>query len=101
MMAAIVAPLGWRSIASTVSCFEVAVVDLSDASLSAATLDALADLAGRRAIVRDLADRDRSVMRFTVFDLDLLVAILLSLMSTTASRAATETSPAIGRGQGR
>jgi hypothetical protein len=47
----------------------------------------------------DRADREVRAICFADFDLGFLVAIWLSLMSTTASGAATDTSPAILRGQ--
>src|SRR5579863_8350538 len=92
MIAAIVVPFGCRSIPRTVSCLEP--VDLAEAAFGVAPFD--------RAKLRfaDRAGRVFWVMRLADFDLDFLVAIWLSLMSTTASGAATDTSPAIERGQG-
>src|SRR5713101_6845290 len=100
MIAAIVVPFGCRSIPRTVSCLDKALVDLTDACLEVATLDTAFDRAAVRFPAEDLISRDFLVIRFADFELVLLVAIWLSLMSTTASCAATDTTPPIqGRGE--
>src|SRR5271169_3007545 len=73
MIAAIVVPFGCRSIPSTVSCFDDALVGLGGACLGAVTLDELVafDTAVRRAFAEDRAGCDRFVTRFAGFDLDL------------------------------
>src|SRR4029077_20675822 len=98
MIAAMVVPFGCRSIPRTVSCFDDALVGLTAAFLGAAALDAAGDWVALR-FPEALMVPGRLVPRFATLDFDLLVAIWLSLMSTTASRAATDTSPAIWRGE--
>jgi hypothetical protein len=90
MIAAIVVPFGCRNIPSTASCLDEALVGLAETALGVAV--------GGMALrfpPKDLVVRDCLVTRFAGFDLGLLVAIWLSLISTTASRAATDTSPLI------
>src|SRR5438552_8479480 len=100
MIAAMVVPFGCRSIPRTVCCFDEAVVDLREAAdFGVVTLDAAADLVALRFSAGNLINRDCLVPRLAALGFDLLVAIGLSLMSTTASGAATDTSPAIGRGE--
>jgi hypothetical protein len=86
---------------STISCFDEALVDLGDATFGVVNVDELVafDTVARPAFAEDRAGCDRLVTRFAGFDLDLLVAIWLSLMSATTSCAATDTSPAIARGE--
>src|SRR3984957_1881508 len=95
MIAAIVVPFGCRSIPSTASCFDEPLVDLAETFLGVLTLDepVAFDTAVRGAFAEGRAGCDRLVTLFAVFDLDLLVAIWLSLMSSTASCAATDISP--------
>src|SRR6266849_7917931 len=100
MIAAMVVPFGCRSIPRTVSCFDEAWVDLVDACLGVATLDATGDLGSLRFPAEERIGRDCLAVRFADFDLVFLVAIWLSLMSVTASSAATDTSPAIPTGRG-
>jgi hypothetical protein len=71
---------------------------LADIAFGLATLDAAGDRAALRFRLKDEVARDCLVIRFADFDLVLSAAIWVSLMSTTASNAATDTSPAIGRG---
>src|SRR4029077_15594235 len=92
MIAAMVVPLDWRSIPSTVSCFDNAW-SLPAAFSGAAVLDAAADWVSRRFPDEALTVSGRLVLRFDALHFDLLAAIWFSLMSRTASRAATETSP--------
>src|SRR6516225_934112 len=101
-MAAIVVPLAWRSISSTVSCFdgerlpgcaEAARFTVFGSGLRAVILVARAPLGAH------LMPRDGFAV--CLFDFCLLVAIRPSLVSTTASRAATDTSPAIRLGNGK
>src|ERR1700682_4241963 len=98
MIAAIVVPFGCRSIPITVSCLDEPRVDLADIAFGLATLDAVGDRAALRFRLKDEVARDCLVIRFADVDLVLSAAIWVSLMSTTASNAATDTSPAIGRG---
>src|SRR3984893_10497634 len=102
MIAAIVVPFGCRRLPSTDSCFDESLVDLGEACFDVVTLDVLVafDCVVRRFFAGDRAGRDGLLGRFADFDLGLLVAIWLSLCSTTASSAATDTSPAIPRGGG-
>jgi|SRR6516165_1335745 len=88
MMVAIVVPLAWRSSDSTVSCF----VGESPAAVV---------LVRRAVLGARLIPRVFFAVRFANFDFCLLVAIQPSLVSTTASRAATVTSPAIRQGNRR
>jgi hypothetical protein len=90
MIAAIVAPLGSLSIFNTADCLEVDDVGaFDDAVLDALVLAAGFDRAEILLLARRLALRGV----FTDFDFDLLVAIWHSLGSSTASGAATDTSP--------
>src|SRR3984957_9184403 len=95
MIAAIVVPFGSRSSPSTGSCFDEPLVDLAETFLGVITLDELVafDTAVRGVFGEGRAGCDPFVTRFAGFDLDLPVAIWLSLMSSTASCAATDTSP--------
>ena len=101
VMMAMAAPFGCRSIPRTICCFDWVPVDLDETSLGADSLDA----AGVFVLVLpgflagDRAGRDGLVVHLTGFDLGLLVAIWPSLVSTTASSAATDTSPAIQQGE--
>jgi len=79
MIAGIVVPFGCRSIPSTVSCFDEAPVDLADAAFGVTTLGVAADWVALR--FPDRAGRDCLVPRLVDFDLDLLVAIWLSLIN--------------------
>jgi len=98
MIAAMVVPFGCRNIPRTVSCLDEAPVDLAEAAFGVFTLDAPGDRAELRFPLEDGVVRDCLVVRFADFGLRLLVAIWLSLLSRTASCAATDTSPAIARG---
>src|SRR5258706_1669052 len=100
MIAAMVVPFGCRSIPRTVSCFDEAPVGFVDV-FEVVAPDAAADLAALRLPAEDRMGCECLAMRFAGFDFDLLVAIWHSLMSTTASGAATDASPAIGRGERR
>src|SRR3954452_6923136 len=71
--AAMVAPFGCRSIRRMVSCFDEAPVDLADACLGVVTL-----LAALRFTADDLIVRDSWAVRFTDFDLALMIAMSLS-----------------------
>jgi hypothetical protein len=101
MIAVMVAPFVSQSILSTAACLDdEAVGDFDDAVFEAVAFDPTVGfgragvllLAGRFSLRDDL----RSVL--ADFDLDLLVAIRPSWCLTTASRAVTDTSPAIERG---
>ena len=81
MIAAIVLPFGSRSFPSTVSCFDEALADLACVRFVRTVLGAAIGEAGLR-LPEDLTDRACLVTRFAGFDLDLLVAIWLSSMST-------------------
>src|SRR6266849_8432355 len=70
MIAAIVAPFGWRSIPRTVSCFDEAV-GLTSAFLGPAPLDAAVDWSALRFPDEDLIAL--LVPRFAALDFDLLV----------------------------
>jgi len=78
MIAAIVVPLGSRSIASTVSCLDdEGAGDFGDAAFEAAAFDAAVDL-GRAATLllpARFAARDDARAAFADFDFGLLVAI--------------------------
>src|ERR1700746_2776938 len=84
MIAAMVVPLDWRSIPSTVCCFENALVSLPAAFSGAAVLDAAADGVSRRFPDEALTVTGRLVLRFDALDFDLLAAIWFSLMSRAA-----------------
>src|SRR5882757_1475982 len=96
MMAAIVVPFGCRSSPSTASCLDALPVDLSVACLDVTALGAAAAFPAEGFLAEDRLNRSRLAMLLEGFGLDCLVAIWLSLGSTTASRAATDTSPASG-----
>src|SRR5260370_23393466 len=95
-IAAMVVPC--RSIPSTVSCLDEAPVDLPEAAFGVFTLDEPSGRAELRFPLEDGVVCDCLVVRFADFGLRLLVPIWISLLSTTASCAATDTSPAIARG---
>src|SRR6266478_8592565 len=100
MIAAIVVPLGSRSIASTVSCLDDEDGgDFDDAACEAAALVAAVNLdrPGTVLLIERFVVRDDLRTVFADFDFDLLVAIWPSSGSTTASCAATDTTPPIGR----
>jgi len=100
-MAAIFVPYGFRSSLSTASCLEAPPVALSAASLELTALCATAVFPAPGFLAEERLDRSRLAMRLEDFGLDCLVAIWLSLMSATASCAATDTSPASGEARGR
>src|SRR6516162_6189660 len=78
MMAAIVVPLAWRSIPSTVSCFEGEPRSgCAEAACAAAFGFGLGVvvLVGRASLAARLIPRDRFAVRFANFDFCLLVAI--------------------------
>src|SRR5258708_39566179 len=96
MIAAIVVPLGSRSIASTLSCLDDEDAgDFDDAACEAAALVAAVNLdrSGAVLLMERFVGRDDLRTVFADFDFDLLVAIWPSLMSATASCAATDTTP--------
>jgi hypothetical protein len=76
MMAAMVTPLGWRNIASTVSCLEEAV-DFEGDGFEATVFDGAGGFGGAevRLLVERATDRADLVAVFVDFDLRLLVAI--------------------------
>src|SRR6267154_2698195 len=99
MMAAIVVPFGCRSSPSTASCLDDPLVALPVACLDVTVWGAVAAFPAPGLLAEDRLDRSRLPMLLEDFALDCLVAIWLSLMSATASCAATDTSPAwAGRG---
>ena len=103
MMAAIVVPLGWCSSFSTADCLDVEEVgDFEDAAFEAAAFDAARGFlrAGTLLLPVCFAARDDLRTAFADLDFDLLVAIWPSSGSTTASCAATDTTPPTG-GAGR
>src|SRR5438874_5773850 len=99
MIAAIVVPLGCCSSFSTADCLHVEDRgDFDDAAFEAA---ALVEALGFRRVVTLLlpvrfAARDDVRAAFADFDFGLLVTIWLSSVSTTASCAATDTTPPRG-----
>lgn len=94
MMAAIVVPLAWRSIERTVSCFETDFAGRLDVEKVSESFG------GVGVFLKDNEARlFEAALRFT--ELDLLVAIRPSLRSTTASCAASDTSPAGQQGLGK
>src|SRR6516164_11269644 len=103
MMAAIVVPLAWRSIPSTVSCFEgKPLLACANRGWAAALdFDLWAVVFFGRAALGARLIPDGFAVCVVGFDFSLLVAIRPSLVSTTAPRAATATGPAIGQGNGR
>src|SRR3981189_2807194 len=92
MIEAIVAPLGCRSIPSTVSCLEVPD-GLAAVCFGAAVLEVGADLLVCLAVERVGGRRTPCFCDFGCF---FLIAIWLSWMTTTASCGATDTSPVLG-----
>ena len=93
MIASIVVPLDWRSKPSTVSCLE----NRADANVAA--LFGRGALAGFPVVGADRLAGDLGGLDFARA---LRMAIRFSLVSTTASCAATDTSPAReGRARGR
>jgi hypothetical protein len=97
MIAAIVVPFGCRNIPSTVSCLDGPLVPLADVGSDETVLGAGLGKVELRLPRDDLLDRGGLVPRPADFDLGLLVAIWLSLMSTAASCAATDASRRRGR----
>src|SRR5258707_8268345 len=100
MIAAIVVPLGSRSIASTLSCLDNEDAgDFDDAAREVTALVAGVDFdrVGTVLLMERFVVRDDLRPVFADFDFDLLVAIWPSSGSTTASCAATDTTPPIGR----
>src|SRR3981081_4463168 len=92
MTAAMVVPFGCRNSPSTASCFDEVPVDLAEACLGVAILDAV--FLGRGFFAEGWIGRAGFATLFADFDFDLLAAIWPSLMSTPASCAATDTKPA-------
>src|ERR1700733_5287771 len=105
MIAAMVVPLGSRSIARTVACFDEAAVASFAAGFVTADFAAAAgagfDRTGRCFFAGRFAEEAILRTDLAGFDFDFVVAIWLSIMSTTASRAATAPAPPIGRGGGK
>src|SRR6266478_3195365 len=99
MIAAIVVPFGSYSIFSTADCLDDEDAgDFADAAFVAAALVAVGfDRAGTLLLAGRFTLRDDLRAVFADFDFDLLVAIWFSLGSTTASCAATDPTPPIGR----
>jgi hypothetical protein len=96
MIAAMVVPFGSYSIFSTADCLDDEDAgDFDEATFEAAALVGAADFdrAGTPLLATRFAGRDDLRAVVADFDFDLLVAIWLSLGSTTASCAATDTSP--------
>src|SRR5580692_6229587 len=81
MIAAIDVPLGCSNIPSTASCLDEASVDVAGFGLAGTALAAAVGGTALRLPPDDPVDRDCFVARFADFELDLLVAIWLSLMS--------------------
>jgi hypothetical protein len=99
MIAAIVVPFGSCSIFSTTDCLDdEAGGDFDDAVFVAAVFEAVIGFgpAGRLPLAVRFAVREDLRAVFAGFDFDLLVAIWPSVRSTTASCAATDTTPPIG-----
>ncbi len=94
MIASIVVPLGWRSSPSTVSCLEEWAAAFAAVEAAAFVGTALADLP-----ILGVDDRFAGRFEDFDFDFDLRAVICLSVVSTTASCAATDTSPALGAGR--
>src|SRR6266404_4445830 len=84
MIAAMVVPFGCRSSTRTVSCLDEAG-DLATALLEVAALGTASAFPTLRFLDKATPVRARFVALFADFDLDLLVAIWPSLMSTAAS----------------
>jgi hypothetical protein len=104
MIAAIVAPFGSDSIFSTADCLEDDAGDFGEIAFEEVAVDeaVVFDRAGAPLLVGRFAVRDDLRVIFVGFDFDLLVAIWLSMGSTTASSAATDPAPPIGgRGERR
>ena len=96
MIAAMAVPFGRRNIASTASCLEdEGAGAFAEAAFVAAAPGAVSgfDWAGPFALAALFAARDDLRTGLADLDFDLLVAIWLSLVSATASGAATDTSP--------
>jgi hypothetical protein len=89
MIAAMVVPLGRRSIASTVSCFEDRVFDGSGGAGFGVSgvfdLVGAFEVAGAHLLVGRFLGRLNLRVVFTDFGFDLVVAIGFILVSTTAS----------------
>jgi hypothetical protein len=101
MIAAIVVPFGSYSIFSTADCLDDEDAgDFADAAFVAAALVAAVgfDRAGTLLLAGRFTLRDDLRAVVADFDFDLLVAIWFSLGSTTASCAATDTTPPIRGG---
>src|SRR5437879_9234152 len=99
MIAAIVVPLGSCSIFSTADCFDDEDAgDFDDAAFEPTAAVGF-DRVGTLLLVGCFTVRDDLRTVFADFDFDLLVAIWLSLGSTTASCAGTDTAPPIGAGR--
>src|SRR4051794_13644962 len=96
MIVAIVAPFGCRSSRRTTSCLDDPAVTFSVDRLDATALVAIALFPAPGFPAEDWSDGSRLAMRLEDFVFDCLVPIWLSLMSATASCAATATSPASG-----
>src|SRR6202049_4816769 len=99
MIAAIVVPFGSYSIFSTADCFDDEDAgDFDDAAFETAALVAAVgfDRVGTLLLAGCFTVRDDLRAVFANFDFDLLVAIWLSLGSTTASCAGTDTAPPNG-----
>jgi hypothetical protein len=96
MIAAIVAPFGSYSIFSTADCFDDEDAgDFDDAAFETTAAVGF-DRVGTLLLAGCFTVRDDLRAVFADFDFDLLVAIWLSLGSTTASCAATDTAPPNG-----
>jgi hypothetical protein len=95
MIAAIVVPFGSYSIFSTADCLDDEDAgDFDDAVFAAAFVAAPgADRAGMPLLAARFTGRDDLRAVFADFDFDLLMAIWPLLGSTTASCAATDTTP--------
>jgi hypothetical protein len=99
VIAAIVVPFGSYSIFSTTDCLDdEAAGDFSDAAFVTAVFEAVVgfDPVGRLPLARRFAVREDLRAVFAGFGFASLVAIWLSVRSTTASCAATDTTPPIG-----
>jgi hypothetical protein len=102
MMAATVVPFGWPNIFKTEACFEesgAATLDFGivDAAFGAAVGD---DGAAARFLPGCFAGTFALRRELVCLELGLETAIWLPLMSTTASSAATDESPAHRQGHG-
>src|SRR6202035_62381 len=103
MIAAIMVPFGSCSIFSTADCLEDEDHgDFDNAAFEAGALVAVGfGRSGTLFLAGRFAVRDDLCAVFADFDLGLVVAIWLSLMSVAASCAVTDTSPATQRGHGK